>query len=501
MTNLAAPTTAATPLHAVLPGNRGRVPTWVFWVLGALAIGLAAAMLFADLERLAVGGLGVALLLVLLALGVPIGYGMIAAGGIGLFALVGAPGLLQATSSIAYDSVASWALNVVPLFILMGILMWKSGVTGKAYDAARQWLSWLPGGLAVSTTFAGAGLATTSGTTMGTTFALGRIGLPEMFKSGYKPSLATGAVAMAGSLGQVLPPSVLLVIYAGVAQVSVGAQLLAGILPGILLAIGFALVCIIWAILRPSVAPKADLSAFSWPGRFRALVGLIPLVVIGGAVIGGMFLGVFTASEAAAAGVVLAMIVGWASLGRGRRGFRSTVRFLSNSTLEAVAAYAGLFIILIGALMLGRFLTLSGVAQALSGWLVDMNLDRVQILLLLIVVYIVLGMFLESLPMILLTVPFLQAPLEALGVDMIWFGIFLVILCEIGLVFPPIGLLTFVVHRIAQDPQVNRGVRVSLADVFRGTMPFVALALVVIVALIIWPEIALFLPDSARQAP
>jgi tripartite ATP-independent transporter DctM subunit len=478
---------------------RRTVPSALIIVLTVAALLVTGVILFADAPRLTVGGLGLLLLLLLLGLGLPIGFAMIAAAAVGLAGLAGYRVTATSLGNVVYDSVASWSLNVIPLFVLMGVAMWRGGLTAKAYAAARAWLGWLPGGLAVATTFAGAAMATSSGSSMGVTFALGRMSLPEMLRAGYHPRLATGSVAMAGTLGQVIPPSVLLVVYAGVASVPVGPQLLAAIVPGALLAIGFCIAIVAWVRLRPEIAPRGEGgAAVTWSDRGRVLAGAAPIVVVVVVVLGGMLAGVFTASEAAACGAVIALVVGWLTLGRAQRGPRQAWRFVRDTVMDSVVAFSGLFVLIVGSLLIGRFLTLSGVAQAFTSWLLGLNLSLLGLLLTLVVMYIVLGMFLESLPMILLTVPLLQPALESMGVSMIWFGVFLIIMCEIGMVFPPIGILTFVVHRIAQDPVVAEGRRIGLGDVFRGVMPFVVVALVVTLVIIAWPGVALWLPEASQ---
>lgn len=485
----------STPAAAVSGPPGRRVPSLVVWVLLAAVAMSCGAILFAELDGLAIGVITVVLMVLLLAVGLPIGFAMIASSAVGMFGLAGERVATASASAIVYDSVASWTLNVVPLFVLMGVAMWKGGVTGRAYGTARQWTNWMPGGLAVATNFSGAALATSSGSTMGITFALTRMSLPEMLAVGYKPSLAAGSVTMAGTLGQIIPPSILLIIYAGVVSVPVGPQLLAGIVPGIILAVGFGATIVVWTLLDPSAAPRANSDDITWRSRFASLPALTPLLLVMGTVIGGMFFGVFTASEAAALGALVALVVSWIMLGRGNRGPRATAVYLRDSVLETVTSIAGLFIILVGAAMLTRVLALSGLAREITQKLIDLDLARIELLLILIAVYIVLGMFLESLPMILLTVPLLQPPLEAMGVDMIWFGIFIVIMCEIGMVFPPIGMLVFIVHRLAQNPAVSQGVPVSLGDVYRGVMPFVAITILVTVAFILWPDIVMWLPN------
>ncbi|SLK16469.1 TRAP transporter large permease [Arthrobacter sp. P2b] len=463
--------------------------------LWAATVVLSAVMIFGDLDRFTIGILTILLLLALMAAALPIGFAMIIAGGVALYSLRGIRVVESSLATMTYTGVASWSLSVLPMFIVMGVALWRSGLASNAYTAAQYWFGRMPAGLAVGTTFAGAGLASASGSTIGISLALGKMAIPEMMRLGYNTRLATGAVAMSGSLGQVIPPSILLVLYAGVAQTPVGPQLLAGIVPGLLLAAGFALVATVWGLVKPSHAPRR-VEKVPLSQKLRSLIGVIPIAVIVLVIIGGMLAGIFTPTEAAAIGALIAIVLGWLNLGRGNRGFKATLAFINSTTKESVVSVASLFVLLIGALMIGRAITVSGVAQGLAKTLVGLDLGRVELLLLLILVYIVLGMFLESLPMILLTVPLLQVPLEAVGVDMIWFGVFLIIMCEIGMVFPPVGLLTFIVHRIAQDPRVNLGRKVTLSDVFIGIMPFVAIALVITIVLILWPEIVLWLPEA-----
>ncbi|NGP07386.1 TRAP transporter large permease [Rhodococcus sp. 14C212] len=473
-------------------GRRSRTALYILW---AVVVGVAAVMLFADIPSLASGVLTIVLLLLLMAAMVPVGFAMVAAAGLGLISLGGIRVAEQSVEAVVFDSVASWNLMVVPMFILMGVAMWKGGITTLAYSAAQKWLGWLPGGLAVSTNFAGAGLASASGSTLGISMALGRMAIPEMYRAGYSPQLTTGTVAMAGTLGQIIPPSVLLVLYAGLVQVPVGAQLVAGIIPGIILAVAFALCIVVWALVKPDHAPRAKL-AVSWDDRFRSLVGLVPLLIIGLCVVGGMLVGFFTATEAAAVGAVVAIVLSLATM-KGPRDLRSMGRVIGQTVTETVVSVSGLFLLIIGAMLLSRAISLSGLAREISGWLIGLDLSRVQLLLALILVYVVLGMFLESFPMMVLTLPFLQGPLEYLGVDMIWFGIFIVIMCEIGMVFPPVGMVTFVVHRLAQSPEVSGGRKTSLAQVFVGVMPFVAVAVVIAVLFIFFPQIVLWLPETA----
>jgi len=487
------------PVESAAERSDKRAPSAVFIIVGVVIIGVAVAMVFGGLSKLIVGVLAIVLLLLLMAIGMPIGVAMILASVAGLIGVVPMRAVLGSLQSTTFSAVASWSLSALPLFILMGTAMWRGGIASKAYTAANQWLGRVPGGLAVATNVAGASLAASTGSSMGVTFTMGRMALPEMFRLGYSTRLSTGSVAMAGTLGQVFPPNITLIIYAGVAGTAVGPQLLAAFVPAGVLTVAFALTAIVWALVSPKEAPRANKTDVTWGSRFRALVGLIPIVVILLVVLGGMFGGIFTATEAAAFGAAAAIVISIVTAGKGNRGLRPTIAYLRKTLVSTVASVAGIFVILIGAMLLTRMMALSGLAQAFSRWLVGLQMGAVELLLVLIVFYIILGMFLETLPMVLLTVPLLSAPLQAAGVDMIWFGVFLVILCEIGMVFPPIGLLTFLVHRIAQDPEVNRGRPVPLSAVFGGTMPFVAVVVLILVLLIFVPDIALWLPESARR--
>lgn len=482
--------------HAPELGNRG--PMAAFALSWAVALLTTVAILTVDMPRELVGLLGLVLVISLLMGGIPIGLGMITASFIGVVALRGAHAVAPTFQELIYGSTASWSMSVVPLFILMGIALWKSGITNKGFNAATKWLGGLPGGLAIATNFSGAGLAAASGSSLGISYALGRIAIPEMLRAGYKPSLATGTVAMAGTLGQLIPPSILLVVYAGVAQTAVGPQLLAALIPGIVMAFAYGLLILIRATITPSLAPRADLTGVTWGDRFRSLLDMVPLSIVIIIVMGGMLFGIFTPTEAGAVGALAAVVVGWFSGQHEEKGLRGFLTFMRETLSATIVSAAGIFLMLIGVATLTRFLTLSRLTTSLTEWIVNLGLDRLTFLLLLVLLYLVLGMFLDPLAMILLTVPVLYAPLTALGIDMIWFGVFLVILCEVGQVSPPIGILSFVVHRIAQEPQVNLGQRVPLTEVFKGVVWFIIVTLIVLGVLIAFPDMALWLPSLAE---
>lgn len=486
-----------TPADATTPDSASsNVKAWS-WVIVLFGGGLliAAYLMFGDPGREIIGGLTVALMLILMLGGIHIGLAMVGAGSLGLYSLGGATALQSTLEQSTYDPTATWQLSVIPTFIFMGTALWKSGLTNRAFDAAKMWLGNVPGGLALTTTISGAGLAASSGSTIALTHALGRVAIPEMLRAGYKPGFAIGSTAMAGTLGQMIPPSVLLVVYAGAAQTSVGSQLMAGIIPGIIMAIAFCLYILAVGIIKPTTAPRTK-QIFTMSQKIRGLVKVIPLAIVAIVVIGGIASGLFTPTESAAIGSVVALILGWFTRTDGSHGLKDFLDYVKGVLVNAVVSTASIFLLLIGVHVLTRVVTLSRLANSLTDMILGIGLSAISFLLILIILYLILGMFMDTLAIILLTVPILAAPVMELGIDMIWFGVFLVVMVEIGMVTPPLGVLSFVIHRIAQDPEVNQGQRVSLTTTFIGVLPFVGVALAVTVLLILFPDLVTWLPEQ-----
>jgi len=490
-----------------VPSDAKRSPSARRYTAGVVGTAAAACFFLTYLfvvptTPLLVGFFVVFLMISLMLLKIPIAVAMIASAAPGLYLLASQRALEGSLQEIVFTSFASWSLSVIPMFVLMGIVLGKSGLMSGAYDMARKWLAWLPGGLAVSTNLAGAGMAATSGSSIGNAYAIGRVAIPELLKSGYRPSLALGSVAMAGTLGQVIPPSVLLVIYAGVAETPVGPQLLAGVIPGIALATLFTVVIMAWALISPRSAPRG--TSYPWGARVAALVHLIPILIIVAVVMGGIYTGVFTTTEASAVGAAVALLLGLASLlHKSRRArangipvktHRVVGEFVSSTFVDTVSAVAAVFFLLVGVNLLTRVMALSGVAQWVADGVISLHLTKLTFLLLLIPVYLILGFFLDTLAMMLLTIPVFMGPLVALDVDLIWFGIFLIVLAEIDMVAPPLGVLNFVVLGLAQSSTREMGVRLTIGDVFRGVMPFIGACVVFLVVLIAVPELATWLP-------
>lgn len=462
-------------------------------VVSAILYGVAAvsvSLIFLVDDRAWQGGLALILMLALIGLNVPIGIVLILTSALGLWGIAGwgvASSTLQTTP---FDAVSSWTLSVLPMFIFMGFTLWRAGVTEQLYAVAQLWFSWLPGGRAATTNIVGAGLSAVSGSTLGITYALARIGLPEMLRAGYSPRFATGAVLTAGTVGQLIPPSILMVVYAGIATVPVGPQLFAGVVPGVLLAAGYGLLIVVMALAKPSLAPRqAGGATEQGTGRLRATLKIWPVPALVVLVVGGIFGGFFTPTEAGAYGALGALLIAV-----GLRGARS-FEVLRRATLETAITTATIMLLIIGATMMTRMMSLSGLTRELTSYIGSLDMSRVTFLLLLIVFYLILGMFLESMAILLLTVPIMLPILALFDVSPLWFGAFVVLLGELALITPPVGILTFVVARIAKEPDIAEIRDVTLSDVFIGGLWFLPVALAVLLGMIFFPGMVEWLPN------
>jgi C4-dicarboxylate transporter, DctM subunit len=476
----------ARALRALRPASSGhrRAREAVVPVLTVVLLAVSAFLLHQPLLPEAKGSVTLALMLVLLLARVPVAVAMAVPGLLATWGLAGAMPLAGTMVEVPFTTAASWSLSVLPMFIFMGLLLWRSGATRRLYEASRLWLGWLPGGLAVTTTVSGAGLAAASGSTVGITHALARIGLPEMLKSGYDRRIALGSVLMSGMAGQLIPPSVLLVVYAGVAQVPVGPQLVAGVLPGILLATTICLALVVWCTVRPSLAPRTR-TREPWGFRVRALLAALPVPALSLLVIGGLLNGVFTATEAGAFGCLGAFLIAVLML----RSPSGIVRETSSALVTTVASVGQIMFLIVGTALLTRAVALSGLPVLLVEKVNALGVGRLTFLLLLVVLYLALGAFLDPIAMMLLTVPFLLPVMGSLDIDLIWFGVFVVLLAELGMVTPPVGLLVFIVHKLAQNPSVRGATEIRLSHAFTAASWMLPVALLVVLVLIAFPGV------------
>lgn len=430
------------------------------------------------MERIEIGFMGIAALLALIGLRVPIGAAMGGTAFVGIWAMMGWNPAVGISKAVPFNLIGDWNLSAIPMFLLMGFIAVEAGLTRGLFGAARVFLARIPGGLASSTVVASALFASASGSSVASAAAFSRIAVPEMLELRYQPGLATGAVAAAGTLGALIPPSVLMIVYGMLLDTSISSLFIAGIIPGILTAFMFILLITVRCILKPSLAPrvriqttmaeKLSLLADAWP---------LPVLILG--VVGGIFAGIFTATEAGAIGAFLAFLL---ALMRGRLNLPMMTRALR----DTAAGTAEIFMVVLGAALFARFVALATLPnfliESLAGY------STLTVLLLICALFLVLGAFLESISIMLLCLPVLGPLLHAHDVNLIWFGVLTIKLLEIGLVTPPMGMNVFVIKSAL-------GGRVSLSEIFRGSGWFIAIDLVTLGLLIAFPILSLWLPN------
>lgn len=422
------------------------------------------------------------LLFVLLAAGMPIGFAMGLSAFLGTLLLIDARAALALLGQTAYETGLTYNLSVVPMFVLMGYIAGGAGLSESLYRSCNAWLGHFRGGLALATIGGCGAFAAICGSSLATAATMSQIALPEMRRYGYADSLATGSVAAGGTIGILIPPSVLMVIYGLLTQTSISHLFLAGILPGILTVVVFMITISIVTRIDPKLGPPAPRSsARQRLAALRDVWGTAALFLL---VIGGIYAGIFSPTEAASIGAVGALVLAIFN----RRFSRALVM---GSLLDTVKTTAMIFTILIGAILFNNFLILAGVPSLISSWISGLPLGKTAILVVILLMYFVLGCVLDSLAMVLLTIPIVFPIVNALGYDPVWFGIIIVMVVELGLITPPIGMNVFVIKGIARD--------VPLETIFRGTLPFVVAQLLLITILVMFPQIALWLPSTMSR--
>ena len=424
------------------------------------------------------GLLGLAGLFLFLALRMPVGIAMMFVGVLGFAALKGWGPALAVLGSEPFVIASNYELTVIPLFVLMGNFASVSGMSRDLYGAAYAWFGHWRGGLASATIAACSGFAALSGSSVASAVTMGRVALPEMRRYNYDPRLATGCIAAGGTLGILIPPSTGFIVYAILTEESIGRLFLAGVLPGLLLTALFILSIYIQTRINPNLGPAGPAIRFNEKLKATWQAGsMIGIVVV---TIGGIYAGLFTPPEAAGVGAFLALL-----LALFRR--RVTLNSLSSVLLQSVRTTAFVFLILIGAFIFSPFLALTHIPSDLAELLVSLELPRFWVLLILLASYIVLGTFLEGFAMLVLTLPVVHPIIVVLGYDPIWFGVVMVIVLEMGLISPPVGVNVFVVKGIAED--------VPMSQIFVGILPFWIAMGVCLAILVAFPEIALYLPN------
>ena len=421
---------------------------------------------------------GLAVLLVIMLAGVPIAIAMALVGGAGLVLVLGFDGAMFIVGQTAFDTGLSYSLSVVPLFILMGNLVNRAGLSDELYAACNAWLGHKPGGLALATAVACGGLSAVCGSSLATAATMGKVALPQMRRYRYDDGLATGVIAAGGTLGILIPPSVILVLYGVATQTDIGKLFIAGIVPGILGILGYMAAVRVVCWRRPEAGPRGE--RLGYRERLRASAGVAGILGLFVLVIGGIYLGVFTATEAAGIGATGAFAI---ALVRRRLSWRDLLETLS----ETAATTTMMFMVLIGALIFSNFVNVAGMPGALQALVEASDLPPMAILGVVLLIYLALGMVLESLSMVLLTVPILAPLMAGLGFDLIWFGILVVVVTEISLITPPVGLNVFVLKTVLPD--------VPIGTIFRGIVPFLVADLFRLALIALFPAVVLFLPS------
>lgn len=430
------------------------------------------------------GAFGLVAVLGLIALRLPIGVALGVTAFFGLAIQRNINVALSVVQQTPFEVAANWGLSAIPMFILMGAIAHNTGISHSLFRAARLWFSQLPGGLAVSTNMASAGFAAASGSSVATAATMSRLAIPEMLKAGYDKGLASGVVASAGTLGALIPPSIMFVIYGVFAEVSITKLLMAGLLPGLLTATVYTIMIITRCKLNPKLAPALPLDERGtiWRDRWASLMPVWPLLVLIIGIIGGLYGGLFTPTEAGAAGALLACII---AASQGRLNFQ----VLWTSVLEAVTTTASLLFVAYGAVMFTKFLALTGMPAYLGSLMGIWALDPLLLVIAASVVYLILGMFLDPLGVLLLSLPIMQPMFAAVGADPIWLGVIIVKYIEIGLLTPPVGFNVYVVKSVVGDT-------IPLGTIFRGVGWFLLCEVIIMALLIGFPQISLFLPNS-----
>ena len=445
-------------------------------------------------QNLLYGTIGIVALTGLIAIRIPIAYSMIVVGGIGISVIDGPGIILSQLKDLAYAQFAVYDLSVVPMFILMGAIASRAGLSKDLFRAANAWLGWMRGGVAMAAIAACAGFGSVCGSSLATASTMGQVALPELRRYNYSGALATGTVAAGGVLGILIPPSVVLVIYAIIVEANVVTMFMAALIPGILAVFLFLVTIAIYVAIWPDSGPKGEK-----PSRAEFISATIRILPVSGVfvvVIGGIYFGFFNPTPAASIGALLVAIIGI---------IRGEIRLgsMKAALLETARTTGMIYLILLGAEMLKIFLSRGGVPQAMAEWMVNSPLEPMTILLVLLIALILLGCLMDSLSMILLAIPFfwpvivqlnggdsVSAADSAFGMNAeelkIWFGILALIVVELGLITPPVGMNVFIISTLAKD--------VPLYQTFIGVAPFFIAEIIRVVILILFPALTLWLP-------
>lgn len=428
-----------------------------------------------------IGLLGCLFLLLLLTSSMPVAFVMALVGVAGFAIVVNPNAAMSMMTAEIFDTFSSYSLTVIPLFVLMGQVAFHTGISRRLFNTAYKWMGHWPGGMAISTVGACTAFGAICGSGPATAATMASVVLPEMKRYNYDMELATGTVAAGGSLGMLIPPSVVFIVYAILTEQSIGKLFISGILPGLLIALLFCLTILVHCKLRPHLGPAGPKSSLK--EKLLSLFGITETLALFLLVIGGMFTGLFTPTEAAAVGAAGAIVIAIVQK-------KFSVKMLTQSLRETVRTSCMVMIIVGGAVIFGRFLAITRIPFELASFLASLPLPGWMIMGFIILFYLIAGCFVDALGLIMLTIPIFYPVILDLNYDPIWFGVIIVVVTQMGVITPPVGVNVYVVSGIERD--------VPLQTVFKGAIPFLAALVVAAILLILFPQIALYLPNLIR---
>ena len=424
------------------------------------------------------GVLGCLILISLLITSMPVAFAMIAAGVIGFGMIVTPHAAYSMVIADLFETFSSYNLTVIPLFVMMGQVSFHAGISRRLFRTAYAWIGHLKGGLAMATVGACAGFGAICGSGPATAATMAAVALPEMKRYGYADSIASGTVAAGGSLGMLIPPSVVFIVYALMTEQSIGRLFLAGIVPGILISALFCISIYIRCSRNKELGPSGPRQ--SWRDKFLSLKGVIETLILFFLVMGGMFIGLFTPIEAAAIGAAGSFVIAFFQK-------ELTLHKLKQILLETVRTSSMIFFIVAGAVIFGRFLAVSRIPFAAAQFFVSLPLPGWMVMMIIILFFLIAGCIIDALALILLTIPIFYPVILELGFDPVWFGVIVVVITQMGVITPPVGVNVYVVSGIERD--------IPLPVIFKGAIPFLFVLIISALILIVFPQICLFLPN------
>jgi tripartite ATP-independent transporter DctM subunit len=420
------------------------------------------------------------IVLLLVGVRIPVAAVLSLAGFLGVWYIDGWQVAVGVLKSIPFEFAASWSLSSVPMYLLMGYFAFHSGMADRLYESIRVWVGRFPGSLAITTVFGCAGFGAVCGSSGATAAAFGRIAIPVMLKDGYQPALAAGSIAASGTMGSLMPPSVLMIIYAVLTEESIGRVFMAGVIPCIVSAAIYALMIYARVKINPVLAPTREIRSFSWDTRLKALGKLWDVYIVVLIVFGGIYSGIFTATEAGACGAFAVLAV---NLPLGRLNKQK----IKESVKETISITSMVLLIAVGANLYTRFLALGGLNQYLLDWATSGELSVGHLMFILFGVYFVLGMFLDPIGCMLLTIPTFLPVFDVLHVNMVWFAIIVIKNMELAMITPPVGLNVFIIKGVIPE--------VPIEKIFRGIFWFAVMDVLTLLIIYLFPQLSLFLPN------